>query len=272
MATLSPLASGVASGAVGTLFTPGPIVTNGGDTPVVKISNLNTEPLSGVTVLAVGNNNVIEFQQTFQDIQPFQTVDAALPPPRDRIRWLPAVFVPDSQTFSENEFFDVFFDLDIFEQTRPQMRSVKAQYLNRLWRKFERSEFLPPDTLRFGPSEPVESLTPGPIDGSGPGNIFVIAVKNLGGGPLRAFGGCLDRSGQTVRGCDVQATIPGNGMVVVPIQPPQQFVPFLCLPDGGSVMLGLFPFPFSFPALSASDHDWLEETLTFHCEEVTKER
>src|SRR5205814_10439100 len=73
----------------GTIFTPGQIFGNYGNTAIVKVSYRPSSPLVNVVVLAVGGKDIIEFQQALRAIRPRQTVDILFPPPRDPLNWQP---------------------------------------------------------------------------------------------------------------------------------------------------------------------------------------
>jgi len=120
--------------AEGTIFTPGQIVVNYGNTAIVKVSNRTSSPLVNVVVLAVGGKDVIEFQQTLRAIRPRQTVDILFPPPRDPLNWQPIAFVPAPASQKS-----VYFDLFIHPPT--------SQYPNKLWRAIPDSEFTAPDVV-----------------------------------------------------------------------------------------------------------------------------
>jgi hypothetical protein len=188
-----------AQGAEGTIFTPGQMVVNYGNTAIVKVSNHTPFPLGNVVVLAVGGKDVIEFQQSLRAIRPGQTVDVLFQPPRDPLNWQPMVFVPASGG-QDGVYFDLFIQQGEFSQATfsdPPM----SQYPNKLWHAIADSVFTAPDILRYGDMPEVSSRTLGPIYGGRPQPGDAVFIKNLGATPINAFLYCVDGNGQEVPRC-----------------------------------------------------------------------
>jgi hypothetical protein len=183
----------------GTIFTPGPIVINDGNTAIVKVSNRRSTPLANVVILAIGGKDLIEFQRTLSAIRPFQTVDVLLPFPRDPRNWQPLAFVPTADG-QDHIYFDLFTQQGNFGQA-VFADPPTAQYPNKLWRMIAKSEFTAAGVLTYGELEHVSGRTLGPINAgpSQPGD--AVFLKNLGTTPIRAYVYCLDGKGQKVHGC-----------------------------------------------------------------------
>ena len=221
--------------AEGTIFTPGQIVVNYGNTAVVKVSNHTSSPLVNVVVLAVGGKDIIEFQQTLRAIRPRQSVDILFPPPRDPLNWQPIVFVP-APSSQKGVYFDLFIQQGEFRQATfsdPPM----SQYPNKLWRAIPESEFTAPDVLRYGDMPHVSSRTLGPIYAGPPQPGDAVFAKNLGATPINAFLYCLDANGQKVQVCGGRNVIqPNDYSAVYAVQLSKPVFLVLCA-DGGASQL-----------------------------------
>jgi hypothetical protein len=221
--------------AEGTIFTPGPIVINYGNTAVARVSNHGSTPLVNVVIMAVGGKDVIEFRQSLRPIRPRQTVDILFPAPRDPSNWQPIAFVPDPQ-----EQDSVYFDLFIQQGTYTQATfsdPPTSQYPNRLWRAIPGSGFTPPDVLTYGDIPHVSSRTLGPINSapSQPGD--GVFVKNLSTTSIRAFLYCLDANGQKVQGCGGVEVIQAHDYsAIYPVQLSKPVFFVLCA-DGEASLL-----------------------------------